>query len=56
MSSRIDDERIKNHLDRVVRGGVEKTLTSSMRKPIGCAMRSAMARQDTRAGYYERNL
>jgi putative transposase len=55
----IDDERIKNHLDRVVRGSVEETLNA----PPGCGRlcnaqryeRSA-ARQDTRTGYYECNL
>lgn len=35
----IDDERIKNHLDRLVRGTVEETLNT---RRIGCAMRSAM--------------
>ena len=39
----IDDERIKNHLDRVVRGSVEETLTPCSRpKRTGYATRSAM--------------
>ena len=39
---RIDDERIKGHLDRVVRGTVEETLNScSTPRRTGCAMRSA---------------
>ena len=34
----IDDERIKNHLERVVRGSMEETLTRFwMRRRIGCA-------------------
>jgi hypothetical protein len=38
----IDDERIKDHLDRVVRGTVEETLKRFwMRRQIGCAMHSA---------------
>jgi hypothetical protein len=40
----IDDERIKSHLERVVRGTVEETLNAcSMPKRIGCAMRNAMS-------------
>ena len=40
----IDDERIKSHLDRVVRGTVEETFTHcSMPRRIGCAMRNAMS-------------
>jgi putative transposase len=49
----IDDERIKNHLDRVVRGSVEETLNAFWtRRRIGCAMRSAMnaARRDAIRG------
>jgi hypothetical protein len=38
----IDDERIKNHLDRVVRGSVEETLNALLdAERIGCAMRNA---------------
>jgi Transposase, Mutator family len=57
----IDDDRIKNHLDRVVRGSAEETLNALLdaeadrlcnaqryeRSEAGC---------DTRAGHYERNL
>jgi hypothetical protein len=40
----IDDERIKSHLDRVVRGTAEETLNAlSMPRRIGCAMRNAMS-------------
>jgi hypothetical protein len=35
----IDDERIKSHLDRVVRGSVEETLNARMPRRIGYAMR-----------------
>jgi putative transposase len=55
----IDDERIKNHLDRVVRGSVEETLNALLDAEADrlCnAQRLSAARQDTRAGYYERNL
>jgi hypothetical protein len=39
----IDDERIKNHLDRVVRGSVEETLKRSLRRRGGSVMqRSAL--------------
>jgi hypothetical protein len=38
----IDDEWIKNHLDRVVRGSVEETLNALLdAERIGCAMRNA---------------
>ena len=43
----IDDERIKSHLDRVVRGSVEETLNA--------LLRTRAARRDTRAGHYERS-
>ncbi len=55
----IDDERIKSHLDRVVRDSVEETLNALLDAKVGrCNAqrygRSA-ARRDTRAGHYERN-
>jgi hypothetical protein len=38
----IDDERIKNHLDRLVRGRVEETLNALLRrKRTAYAMRNA---------------
>ena len=39
----IDDERIRNHLDRVVRGSVEETLNALLEAEADrlCAMRSA---------------
>src|ERR1700740_2812640 len=57
----IDDERIKDHLDRVVRGSVEETLNALLdaeAERLWNAQRyeRSEARQDTRAGYYERNL
>jgi hypothetical protein len=57
----IDDERIKAHLDRVVRGTVEEMLNSLLNAEpdrlcnAGRYERSE-ARRDTRAGHYERNL
>jgi len=58
---RIDDERIKGHLDRVVRGTVEETLNALLDAEADrlCnAQRYARtdARRDTRAGHYERGL
>jgi putative transposase len=57
----IDDERIKNHLDRVVRGSVEETLNALLEAeadPLCNAQRyeRSEARRDTRAGHYERKL
>jgi hypothetical protein len=40
---RIDDERIKGHLDRVVRGTVEETLNSLLDAEADRAMRSVMS-------------
>jgi hypothetical protein len=40
----IDDERIKSHLDRGVRGSVEETLNALLdAEAVGCAMRNAMS-------------
>jgi putative transposase len=57
----IDDERIKSHLDRVVRGTVEETLNALL--DVGAdrlcnAQRyeRSEARGDTRAGHYQRKL
>jgi putative transposase len=57
----IDDERIKNHLDRVVRGSVEETLNALLdaeadRLCNAQRYERSEARRDTRAGHYERNL
>jgi len=57
----IDDERIKNHLDRVVRGTVEETLNALLdaeadRLCNAQRYERTAARRDTRAGHYERNL
>jgi transposase-like protein len=58
----IDDDRIKSHLDRVVRGSVKETL-NRIAQPIrlGVEQRAqryerSEARRDTRAGHYERKL
>jgi transposase-like protein len=58
---RIDDERIKGHLDRVVRGTVEETLNSLVdaeadRLCNAQRYERTEARRDTRAGHYERSL
>jgi len=58
---RIDDERIKGHLDRVVRGTVEETLNALLdaeadRMCNAQRYERTNARRDTRAGHYERNL
>src|SRR6266511_6202515 len=55
------DERIKSHLDRVVRGTVEETL-NALRDAEADRLCNAQryersdARRDTRAGHYERDL
>src|SRR5437764_8460078 len=55
----IDDERIKSHLDRVVRGTVEETLNALLdaeadRLCHAQRYERSEARRDTRAGQYER--
>ena len=57
----IDDERIKSHLDRVVRGTVEETLNALLdaeadRLCHAQRYERSAARRDTRAGHYERGL
>src|SRR6202040_308588 len=57
----IDDERIKSHLDRVVRGSVEETLNALLdaeadRLCNAQRYERSQARRDTRAGHYERKL
>ena len=57
----IDDDRIKSHLDRVVRGSVEETLNALLDAEADrlCNARRyerSEARRDTRAGHYERKL
>jgi putative transposase len=57
----IDDERIKDHLDRVVRGTVEETLNALLdaeadRLCNAQRYERTEARRDTRAGHYERKL
>src|SRR5437763_4946624 len=57
----IDDERIRNHLDGVVRGSVEETLNALLdaeadRLCNAQRYERSAARRDTRAGHYERNL
>src|SRR5262245_33470416 len=57
----IDDERIKNHLDRVVRGSVEEALNALLTAEADRLCNAqryerSEARRDTRAGHYERKL
>src|SRR5437588_811417 len=57
----IDDERIKSHLDRVVRGTVEETLNALLDAEADRLCKAqryerSAARRDTRAGHYERGL
>ena len=57
----IDDDRIKNHLDRIVRGSVEETLNALLdaeadRLCNAQRYERSEARRDTRAGHYERKL
>jgi len=57
----IDDERIKSHLDRVVRATVEETLNALLdaeadRLCNAQRYERSAARRDTRAGHYERGL
>jgi putative transposase len=57
----IDDERIKSHLDRVMRRSVEETLNALLdaRPDRLCNAQRyerSEARRDTRAWYYERKL
>jgi hypothetical protein len=57
----IDDERIRNHLDRIVRGSVEETLNALLDAEADRLCNAQRyerieARRDTRAGHYERNL
>ena len=58
---KIDDERIRGHLDRVVRGTVEETLNALLdaeadRLCNAQRYERTEARRDTRAGHYERGL
>src|SRR3984893_12850019 len=57
----IDDERIRSHLERVVRGTVEETLNALLdaeadRLCNAQRYERSAARRDTRTGYYECNL
>jgi putative transposase len=57
----IDDERIKSHLERVVRGSVEETLNALLEAEADRLCNAqryerSEARRDTRAGHYERKL
>ena len=58
---RIDDERIRDHLGKVVRGSVEETLNALLEaeadRLVGAGRyERTEARRDTRAGSYERKL
>ena len=57
----IDDDRIKSHLDRIVRGSVKETLNALLdaeadRLCNAQRYERSEARRDTRAGHYERKL
>ena len=57
----IDDERIKSHLERVVRGTVEETLNALLDAEADRLCNAQRyerneARRDSRAGHYERGL
>jgi putative transposase len=57
----IDDERIKTHFDRVVRGSVEENLNALLDAEADWLCNAQryeriQARWDTRAGHYERKL
>src|SRR5215472_11598757 len=57
----IDDERIKSHLDRAVRGTVEETLNALLdaeadRLCNAQRYERSAASRDTRSGHYERGL
>ena len=58
---RIDDERIQDHLGKIVRGSVEETLNALLDAEADRLCKAeryerSEARQDTRAGSYERKL
>jgi hypothetical protein len=58
---RIDDERIQDHLGKIVRGSVEETLNALLDAEADRLCKAeryerTKARQDTRAGSYERKL
>lgn len=58
---RIDDEQIKGHLDRIVRGNGRRTLNALLESEADRLCNAQRyerteARRDTRAGHYERNL
>ena len=58
---RIDDERIQDHLGKIVRGSVEDTLNAlldaeAQRLCNASCYERTEARQDTRAGSYDRRL
>ena len=57
----IDDERIKSHLDQMVRGSIKKTLNALLEAETDRLCNAqryerSEARQDTRAGHYKRGL
>ena len=58
---RIDDERIQDHLGKIVRGSVEETLNALLDAEADRLCNAeryerSEARQDTRAGSYDRKL
>ena len=58
---RIDDDRVKDHLDKIVRGTVEETLNAMLDAEAGRLCNAGRyertdARRDLRSGSYERKL
>jgi len=57
---KIDDERIKGHLDRIVRGTVEETLNALLHteadRLVGAGRYERGERRNYRSGHYERQL
>ena len=58
---RIDDERVRDHLDRIVRGTVEETLNAMLEAEADRLCNAeryerTAVRRDQRAGSYDRKL
>ena len=53
---RIDDDRIRDHLGKIVRGSVEETLNALLEAEADRRYERSEARRDLRSGSYERKL
>ena len=51
---RIDDDRIRDHLGKIVRGSVEETLNALLEAEADRRYERSEARRDLRSGSYER--